>query len=109
MQDFSYGMQDLDPWPGLNPGLLPWGRGILATAPPGKSLAHAFSRPTSPRILGPTAPSSSSHLLQGQESLSPQIWPTDPPQVKHAPLEILSLHLTHSFSSFSQTLAYGLS
>ena len=35
---FCCGPWDLVPWPGLNPGPLPWEHGVLATGPPGKSL-----------------------------------------------------------------------
>ena len=34
----SCGMWDLAPWPGLNPGPLHWGQGVLATGPLGESL-----------------------------------------------------------------------
>ena len=34
---FCCGPWDLVPWPGLNPGPLPWEHGVLATGPPGKS------------------------------------------------------------------------
>ena len=34
---FSCGLWDLVPWPGREPGPLPWEHGVLATGPPGKS------------------------------------------------------------------------
>ena len=82
---------------GLNPGLLPWEQGLLATGPPGKSPAHAFSRPTSLRILGPTAPSTSSHLLQGEESLFPKSGPLTPLSKASASGNLVLIPSPHPF------------
>ena len=52
---FSWGMRDPVPWPGIEPGPLHWERGVLATGPPGKSLAY-FSKPNWIEILRKESP-----------------------------------------------------
>ena len=38
IQALSWGMWNLVPWPGIEPGPLHWKQGVLAMGPPGKSL-----------------------------------------------------------------------
>ena len=45
MLGLSYGMQDLIPWPGIEPRPPHWEHRVLATGPPGKSSSWLFNTP----------------------------------------------------------------
>ena len=43
MQALCFGMRDLVPWPGIEPGPLHWELGALAAGPPGRSLGLSLN------------------------------------------------------------------